>query len=118
MEPMYIDMTKTIPRTPQPTNVTIQQLFANPNRSCVPIDCDKTNGADELEKGYSSITANSVGDQPGNTDMVGRTPQEEITTGYAIQRSGQTSDIVANTSSEEGSETTSRSHNENTINTV
>ena len=119
IEPLYLDMTnKSIPRTPQPTNVTLQQLFANPRRSCVPIDCDQLNGTDELEKGYSSITANPVGDQPRNADMVRRTSQGEVTTGSAIQRSGQTSDIVANTSSEAGSETTSRSHTEDTINPV
>ena len=34
-EPMYMDMTTNTPKTPQPTNITIQQLF---NQSCVPID--------------------------------------------------------------------------------
>ena len=116
-EPLYIDMTKC-PRTPQPTNVTIQQLFANPNRSCVPIDCDQTNGTDELEKGYSSNTANSMGDQPSDANMVGRKSQEEVTAGSTVQRSGQTGDIVTNTSSEDRSETTPGSHNEDTINTV
>ena len=46
------------------------------------------------------------------------TPQIEITTGSTVQRSGQTSDIVTNTSSEEGSETSSRSVHEDTVNTV
>ena len=59
-----------------------------------------------------------MGDQPRNADMVGRTPQNEITTGSTVQRSGQTSDIVTNTSSKEGSETSSRSDHEDTVNAV
>ena len=57
-EPMYIDVANNIPRTPQPTHMTIQQLF---NRSCVPIDSELSNGT-KLNRGYSSIPASQVGD--------------------------------------------------------
>ena len=73
-EPLYIDMANNIPKTPQPTNVTIQQLF---NRSCVPIDSELSNGT-KLDKGYSSLPTSQVGDCQRNSGLDRRQSQPEI----------------------------------------
>ena len=86
-EPMYMDMATNIPKTPQPTNITIQQLF---NRSCVPIDSELSNGT-KLDRGYSSIPASQVGDHPRSLDLDRRTSQPEIEGGSTLQEAGETS---------------------------
>ena len=85
-ELMYMDMTNNIPKTPQPTNVIIQQLF---NRSCVPIDSEFSNGT-KLDRGCSSIPASQVGDHPRSFDLDRRSSQPEIARGSTLQEAGET----------------------------
>ena len=85
-EPMYMDMTANVLKTPQPTNVTIQQLF---NRSCVPIDSELSNGT-KVDRVSSSIPASQVGDHTRSLDLDRRTSQPEIERGSTIQEVGDT----------------------------
>ena len=99
-KPMYMDMANNIPKTPQPTNMTIQQLF---NRSCVPIDSELSNGT-KLDKGYTSLPASQVGDYPRCSDLDRRPSQPEMGRGSTLQEVGTTCVTVEGSpSSEAGS---------------
>ena len=100
-EPFYMDMANNVPKTPQPTNVTIQQLF---NQSCVPIDSELSNGT-RLDRGYSSIPTNQVGDYQRSSDLDRRRSQPEIVRGPTLPEvSGARTTVEGPSSGEERSE--------------
>ena len=80
-EPLYMDMgNNMIPTSLQPTDMTLQ-LF---NQSCVPINYAQSNGTKQLDRNYSSLSANQMGDYSRSAEVDKKPSQTDTQEGSTV----------------------------------